>query len=735
MRAAYLVEDVSVTGGPLPTGGVWTIRGGGFGNLTGDARCRLSPVGNASSVGGCDRALIAPATVVSATTLTCETGQLYDAASGAAASACATVYDVALLPNGGAGDGLAAPTLEGDPTFLMYDPSTVTLSRASPAAVPVGAAASLVVHGGVFRDFGAGQLVCQIGGDPAQPATLLDASRVLCTLRASSVPAPGASVSVQVSLNGASAGSFAANSVSVAVFAPPTLDAVAPTEGVALGGETVMLHGSGFDALAGTAAAADLACRFGGVLSPSATLLNGTHVACVTPYGLESDDGSVVEISLNGQSFVGGGAAGSGVRFRFKGLHKPEIVAARFSPDGDRLYFHFDAQPTNRAGFNGLFDCALLLTPPSVARVRGSSPSAAMCDWLDDVTLTAQLSTYSTLLPGDALGIRERMLWPRGAPGCETADGDLCANTSATISTDHPCDAPSSDDVERCVVPTAVIQAPLSISKCDDARLTLDGSFSTGGGTRSLSFLWGVHPTESDAATRIGASLTAVRTTNPAASVVELSEALVGGQDFLFLLRVTNFLGQTSVQVTHRVERLRDQRPTIFIDAPPSLVVRRSGSIELFARAQVATCANSNANVEFAWRAHAIGSGDPLALEPAAAARAAYTLRGMTLDARLGYSYRFTVSGCLSGQCGEAYADVALKNEPLIAKISGGDRRVGQDSAVEVQLLSFAGRLKPGTYCPIPPLHSKPPAPIPPPTAPLPSCVCRTGECSRVDRP
>ena len=67
------------------------------------------------------------------------------------------------------------------------------------------------------------------------------------------------------------------------------------------------------------------------------------------------------------------------------------------------LQIIFDAQPTNRAGMNGLGDCGAVLAPSTVAQLMGEGSERPQCDWTDDSTLVAQVtclpSYLSCLLP------------------------------------------------------------------------------------------------------------------------------------------------------------------------------------------------------------------------------------------------------------------------------------------------------------------------------------------------
>ena len=72
---------------------------------------------------------------------------------------------------------------------------------------------------------------------------------------------------------------------------------------------------------------------------------------CCVRWGLKSDAGQPVRVSLNGVSYAGEG----NIRFQFIGLHPPQLVDAYFSRDLTSLVMQFDSQPTNQVRWVGWF--------------------------------------------------------------------------------------------------------------------------------------------------------------------------------------------------------------------------------------------------------------------------------------------------------------------------------------------------------------------------------------------
>ena len=111
-----------------------------------------------------------------------------------------TKWKLSVLLNG----VTAAPNLYNAPELDEYDLAQVRISSVVPPGGPVGQATTVTLHGTGFADYGVGQLRCR-AGDMLLDGSLLDTSRVLCTLPAQASPL---AINVGLSLNNGSIGTF-----------------------------------------------------------------------------------------------------------------------------------------------------------------------------------------------------------------------------------------------------------------------------------------------------------------------------------------------------------------------------------------------------------------------------------------------------------------------------------------------------------------------------------------------
>ena len=598
-------------------------------------------------------------------------------------------------------------TQSDDLLYSWYNASAVVLTHAVPLALPSTADhATIVVHGAGFLALGADQLVCDLDGTLIS-ARWLDSTRIACTGVNASALNTSTPHSVRVSLSGGVNMSYSPTTLMLHVYEPPTVLSVLPLESPSIGGEVLTVRGSGFDARVAVESNSEqtnphVRCRVGGVLSPQTTFVNSTVLGCVSPYGVENAEGSVVEVTLNGVHFVSPHSSDSLPRHYFKGLRPPQLTRVHFSAAGERLLVHFDSQPTDRGGQVAIFGCDVLLDPVTTAALRGANPAPASCYWESDSLLAVQLSTYSTIVPGDAVRLRGGLIKPRSRliNSCDAlADqgiADVCAaNVSLSISVDNPCDDPRTLAIESCAVPTASIIAAPNISKCpirDPGKAyILDGSFSSGGGTRSLSFEWSLDPLQTIGKTAELMNMLANSDTAHR-SVLALTTELDGGERFVFRLRVRSFLCQRadclSAEVRHEVRRSEGAAPVVWIDSPPQVELGVQ-ALTLMARAQVARCdaAVAEAVVGFTWSAiaHDAAGSSPLRLPPVDAGRPAYVLQQRQLGLQVGVEYKFVVRGCSGTACTESMpVSVRRRVSPLRAMIAGGDRTIGYNAMLKL---------------------------------------------------
>ena len=88
-------------------------------------------------------------------------------------------------------------------------------------------------------------------------------------------------------------------------------------------------------------------------------------------------------------------------------MWRTQLVDVYFPAAATTLVIQFDRQPTNRAGMNGQQPCALILSAPTVATLRGDAAAAPLCAWTDASTLVAYLTKFTHAGPG--MGVEQRV--------------------------------------------------------------------------------------------------------------------------------------------------------------------------------------------------------------------------------------------------------------------------------------------------------------------------------------
>ena len=247
-----------------------------------------------------------------------------------------------------------------------------------------------------------------------------------------------------------------------------------------------------------------------------------------------------------------------------------------------------------------------------------------------------------------------------------------------------PCDDTSTAAVEVCLQPLAAISGPAALLLCPGGGLNLAGRYTTAEGSlspRPPIYLWGA-AAGTDNLGLISAHLTA----HVASEVLELGAALLdGGDHFEFTLSVVDLVGQASTPATHIVTRLATPAPVVTIEAPSHLTLSAGEVLLLPARAQLASCNGTDANpVSFVWSATDVATGATLALPGASVTRSTLELEGAA-PLRFGETHLLRVTACLTGDiplCGGAEVRVVLRDSPLIARLAGGGRAVGEDEGL-----------------------------------------------------
>ena len=572
--------------------------------------------------------------------------------------------------------------------FDSDDLSAVQISRVAAPGGPVNRPTTVTIFGSAFAAYGTDQLRIKArnsydGSERSIAGRLLGPERVLATIPSF---ARATQLDVSLSLSGGANSTFTNPApITFGVYVPPTIVSVQPSVGDANGGTEVSIQGFGFTALNDDylIQRRALRCSFGGTVQPlQPRFHNDTFILCVTTWGSEAPAGLKVGVALNGETFT----TSEDVRFRFVGLYKPNIIDVYFIPEATSMIVQFDDQATNRAGMSGLAECSLMLEPSTMKTLQGTDSETPKCFWMDDSTVAIYLTTYTFAAPGMTVKVLNGVLWPKlwaraGQPDACVAEKSLC-NVGLEMSVDEyfPCNLRSTDEREECTSPLALIRGPTAISSCPQTEIKLDGSRSSGGGIKPLIFSWAAHPILSDNARLITSALLSSGSTERVR--LEASQ-LTGGRRFLFLLRVTNFLGVQSPEYNFSVLRDPLPIPTISIEAPPLFTFRSSINVTVQGKAALPACFANAKAILFTWTnptttiANGSASSARLTLGPSAGRRD-LEIAGSSLQ--LGLTYSLLLTGCMKmdpSVCGTATTAVALVNEPLQTAIAGGDRLVG----------------------------------------------------------
>ena len=275
----------------------------------------------------------------------------------------------------------------------------------------------------------------------------------------------------------------------------------------------------------------------------------------------------------------------------------------------------------------------------------------------------------------------------------------VCSGGAApfALPTVAPCDDFSTATTEACLQPLATISGPATLLLCPGSGLSLAGGYTTAEGAlspRPPRFIWGA-VAGSDNRGLISAHLAA----HAASEVLELGAALLdGGDQFELTLQVVDLVGQESVAATHTVMRLATPAPVVTIEAPSDLMLSAGELLLLPARARLANCNGTDASlVVFEWLATDAATGAVLTLPDVSgllpgAARSTLALRGEA-PLSFGGTHLLTVTGCLSSApslCGSAEVRVTLRDSPLVARLAGGDRVVGEDEGLSLDASTSA---------------------------------------------
>ena len=135
---------------------------------------------------------------------------------------------------------------------------------------------------------------------------------------------------------------------------------------------------------------------------------------------------------------------------------------------GELLLAGLSLRLSSRAGLPLLrpTECAQVFADETISRIRGSAAAAPSCVWLTSTRVRVDLSSSTSISPGDQLTVRPDAIHPADVNGqpllsCSGPGGvNMCA--SGTVALSSPLNA---------LRPTAVITTSSHRSLCSDITL------------------------------------------------------------------------------------------------------------------------------------------------------------------------------------------------------------------------------------------------------------------------
>eukprot|EP00294_Goniomonas_avonlea_P007799 CAMPEP_0114552788 /NCGR_PEP_ID=MMETSP0114-20121206/7307_1 /TAXON_ID=31324 /ORGANISM="Goniomonas sp, Strain m" /LENGTH=4347 /DNA_ID=CAMNT_0001737679 /DNA_START=49 /DNA_END=13092 /DNA_ORIENTATION=+ len=344
----------------------------------------------------------------------------------------------------------------------------------------------------------------------------------------------------------------------------------------------------------------------------------------------------------------------------------PAVISARLSSTGTSVAVTFDTATNTVLGSDAGFDCAGLLScgATAMATLVGGSKQ---CVWSSSSVLSIRLG-FTATLPVDA---RCTIL---ESAGLTNAQGNSASSTAAFF-VEAPLDP---------VKPQAVIVATQEINKCD--TLNVDGTGSTGGAGRALSYSWralfesqGVDETAVVVAVAESSTL----------PLFHIAPALLkAGMAMSFELTVTSWLNQRST-ITHKVKVSPILVPIMKISGSTAIAVSGGGSHALVGEANVPCGDRTATDIAYAWTAAVLrpdgseGAQLDLTKSTVADQRTVNSRELVFFGSALtvGTSYVFRLSGTLGVGTGVAAATVTRVAAPITC-VAPGDKTVSSGTTV-----------------------------------------------------
>jgi len=254
----------------------------------------------------------------------------------------------------------------------------------------------------------------------------------------------------------------------------------------------------------------------------------------------------------------------------------PTLASATFTNDGLRLNVNFSA-PTDLGSTrittaSSSFACSYLLGFTGAA--------TAVCSWITPATVQARFGSTATANAGvgDRLKLKGRVVMAACPSGVRCTA--YASNSSVAIA------APANP-----VVPTVSINAPTNVGACDNIVIDPTGSYGNGGRAWTA-VTWTVTGSDATSVAAILAKLTATYSSDTA-KLVTIKNALFVPGTYTFSLKLTNFLGVSSIVSQTISVATSTALPSASIQSTGVVSLNRWQPLSLFCQAKVPTCAGA----------------------------------------------------------------------------------------------------------------------------------------------
>eukprot|EP01132_Coremiostelium_polycephalum_P002777 gene2777-3451_t len=397
-----------------------------------------------------------------------------------------------------------------------------------------------------------------------------------------------------------------------------TLAYIQPNSGSILGGTSISIVGSGFE------------CPISNVLVGSGVCTNiqiqsnFKSLTCTLPRGTSTIPVDVTVLTGAGNNVTLHSA------FTYVSVGGPVVTECLLSESGATIKCSVDP-PSDRKSTG----CSTFFAQNTLSSF-GQNP---LCFWTDQNTLTITLGSGSTIDVGDSLEFLPSSI--------RTVDGEPNNRQTVVLTSLKP------------KPPIASIKAPTTVGPCD--QVVLDGSFSSGGAGRDLTFEWSLISAPDNQQQLRNALSTS-------ANKVNLSNStLVVGSTYIFGLTVTNWMGESdSTNIT--ISKIGSDVLQVDIFGPSRFTIP-SIDLILDGNASMSACSNSDGSAfTYKWTVVPAITLDPNTVN----SRSLYIPSTSWVA---GTTYTFTLTASVGAQSNEASIQVIITKRHVIALVDGGDKQ------------------------------------------------------------